>query len=178
MLLTNVLSGVVRRPPSSRRRQATHRKPAPAGRPSGLRLEELEERTVLSTLTVTSPADDGDGSLRAAIAAAQSGDQIVFDESLQGQTITLTGGELAISKSLDIEGLGANKLAVSGNHASRVFAVSGGVTVTIAGLTITEGLAMGADGGGVLNVGSTLNLLNDVLASNEALGLPGVVVHG
>jgi hypothetical protein len=38
----------------------------------------LEERTVLSTWTVTNSADSGDGSLRAVIAAAQSGDQIVF----------------------------------------------------------------------------------------------------
>ena len=51
----------------------------------------------------------------------------------------LTGGELVINKNLDIEGPGANKLTVSGNHASRVFDIGGGVTVTIAGLTIANG---------------------------------------
>jgi hypothetical protein len=66
------------------------------------RLEVLEDRTVPSTLTVTSAADSGTGSLRAEIAAAQSGDTINFAPSLAGQTITLTSGELAINKSLTI----------------------------------------------------------------------------
>src|SRR5262249_30412302 len=127
----------------------------PARRPSFVpRLETLEDRTVPSTLTVTNNLDTGvagDGSLRGEIAAAQSGDTIVFDTSLQGQTITLTSGQLAITKDLDIEGPGADQLAVSGNHQSRVFAISGGVTVTIAGLTIADGLAdtgTPAQGGG------------------------------
>src|SRR6516162_7434152 len=90
-----------------------------------LRLEALEDRTVPSTLMVTSAAADGSaGTLRAEIAAAVSGDTINFDPSLAGQTITLTSGELAITKSLDIEGLGATQLAVSGNHAGRVFDIS------------------------------------------------------
>jgi hypothetical protein len=76
-------------------------------------LETLEDRTVPSTLTVTNNLDTsvaGDGSLRGEIAAAQSGDTIVFAPSLAGQTVTLTSGELAINKSLDIEGLGVNQL--------------------------------------------------------------------
>src|SRR5262249_10909840 len=138
-------------------------------------LEILEDRTVLSTYTVTSPADSGDGSLRAVIAAAQSGDQIVFDPGLRGQTITLTSGELAISKDLDIEGPGADQLAVSGDHASRIFNISGGATVTIAGLTITDGLAAGAlaQGGAILSTGSQVIVANAVLSKNEALGLGG-----
>ena len=68
----------------------------------------------------------------------QDGDTIVFAPSLNGQTITLTSDELAIKKSLDIEGPGAGLLAISGNDASRVFDISQkeAVTVTIAGLTI------------------------------------------
>src|SRR6266852_4867962 len=120
MSLPNLWSRVLRRSASSRRRQKTLRKPDRQGRSFVPRLELLEDRTVLSTLTVTNPADSGDGSLRTAIAAAQSGDQIVFDTSLKGQTITLTSGPLAISQSIDIEGPVAGQLAVSGNHASRV----------------------------------------------------------
>src|SRR5215831_15249170 len=101
MLLTNVWNRMMRRPVAPRRQQ-TQRKRSPHRRSFLPRLEMLEDRTVPSTLTVTSPADSGDGSLRAMIAAAQSGDQIVFDASLRGQTITLTSGELAISKSLDV----------------------------------------------------------------------------
>src|SRR6266849_2582167 len=103
MSLPNLWNRVLRGRASRRRRQQTQRQPARLWRSFVPRLEQLEDRTVLSTLTVTNPADSGDGSLRAAIAAAQNGDQIVFDTSLKGQTITLTGGPLAITQSLDIE---------------------------------------------------------------------------
>jgi hypothetical protein len=176
MFLTKMLSRVVRRwAPPRHRRQKTHRRPARQVRSFMPRLEILEDRTVLSTWTVTSAGDSGDGSLRAVIAAAQSGDQIVFDPSLQGQTITLTSGELAITKSLDIEGLGADQLAISGNHVSRIFNISGSTTVvTIAGLTITDGLVVGAParGGAILmNAATNLTIVNDVLSNNEALGV-------
>jgi hypothetical protein len=140
------------------------------------RLETLEDRTVPSTLMVTSAADDGSaGTLRAVIAGANSGDTINFAPSLDGQTITLTRGELAITRSLGIEGLGADQLSISGNNASRVFDVSGGATATIAGMTITDGLADGSSpgptsaGGGILNFGN-LTLSGDVLSNNQAVG--------
>ena len=150
MSLPNLWNRVLRERRSSRRRPQTQRQPVRLGRSFVPRLEPLEDRTVLSTLTVANPADSGDGSLRAAIALAQSGDQIVFDTSLKGQTITVASGPLAIAQSIDIEGPGADKLAISGNHASRIFAISGGVAVTIAGLTITEGMFIGNDGGGAI----------------------------
>ena len=146
-----------------------------------LGIEALEDRTVPSTLTVTNSLDTGvmgDGSLRGEIAAAAGGDTINFDPSLAGQTIALTRGELAIAKSLDIEGLGADQLTISGNSASRVFDISAGVTVTIAGMTMTDGLANGSSpvlastGGGILNFGS-LTLRSDVLSNNQAVGDAG-----
>jgi hypothetical protein len=145
-----------------------------------LGLEALEDRTVPSTLTVTNSLDTGvigDGSMRGEIAAAASGDTINFDPSLVGQTIALTGGELAVTKSLDIEGLGAAQLAISGNNASRVFDISAGATVTLAGMTITDGMANGSApvracaGGGLLNLGS-LKLTGDVVSNNQAVGDP------
>ena len=74
----------------------------------------MEDRTLLSKLTVINNNDSGLGSLRAAIAAAHSGDTINFANSLIGQTIKLTSGPLAIAKSLTIDGLGASQLTVSG----------------------------------------------------------------
>src|SRR6516164_4596961 len=132
------------------------------------RLLVLEDRTLPSTLTVLNNHDSGDGSLRGVIAQAHDGDQIIFDHSLRGQTITLTSGELAINKDLDIEGLGADQLAVSGNHSSRIFNISGGATVTIAKLTITDGRefvnAPVTAGGAIENIGSHLTVANDVLS--------------
>jgi hypothetical protein len=137
------------------------------------RLEVLEDRTVPSTLTVTNNLDKGSGSLRDAITNAKSGDTIVFAPSLNGQTITLTSDQLAINNSLDIEGPGASLLAISGNDTNRVFNINEGLTVTIAGLTITHGRAGGSNGadsagGGILNVNSSLTLANDVLSYNKA----------
>jgi hypothetical protein len=159
------------------RRQVTARRPSLV--PS---LLTLEDRTLPSTLTVLNNADSGDGSLRAAIIVAQNGDQIIFDQSLQGQTITLTSGELAITKDLAVEGLGADQLAVSGNHASRVFDISGGVTVTMTGLTITDGLVApgtaDALGGGVFNNGGNVTLGGVTLQNNVARGGAGTQSHG
>src|SRR5947209_6075234 len=92
------------------------------------RLEALESRWVPSTLTVLNNLDSGTGSLRADIAAAASGDTIVFAPSLAGQTITLAYNELAITKSLTIQGLGAGQLTISGGGHTRVFDVSGAGT--------------------------------------------------
>jgi hypothetical protein len=134
------------------------------------RLEGLEDRTVPSTLTVLNNHDGGAGSLRDTIARARDGDTIVFDPGLSGQTIALTSDELAIKKGLDIEGPGADKLAVSGSDKYRVFdLVTEGLNVTLAGLTITRGLGNGQNGGGgVVDVGSRLNLVNDVFYDNTA----------
>jgi hypothetical protein len=171
MTLWLALAGLAARPAPPRRRPS-YRRPL---------LEILEDRMVPSTLKVTNNLDTGalgDGSLRGEIAAAQSGDTINFASSLLGQTITLTNGELKITQSLDIEGPGADQLAVSGNHASRIFDVSAGATVTLAGMTMTDGLANGSSpvlastGGAVLNFGN-LTLSSDVLSNNQAIGDAG-----
>ena len=65
-----------------------------------------------ATITVTSTADSGPGSLRDAIAAASDGDTIQFAAALNGQSITLTSAELAIDKNITINGPGPDQLAV------------------------------------------------------------------
>jgi hypothetical protein len=141
------------------------------------RLEILENRTVPSTLIVTSAADSGPGSLRDTIAAAQYGDSIVFDPSLDGQTITLSSGELAFSQSLRIRGPGAGQLTISADNASRVLDLSGsGSDVTIAGLTIADGMA--TQGGGIENTASNLTLSSDVLSNDQAVGAAGTDAQG
>src|SRR5213596_1292001 len=89
-----------------------------------------------ATMTVTNTNDSGAGSLRQALASANDGDTI--DCGVTG-TITLTTGELLVNKSVTINGPGLDNLTVDGNHATRVFHVSGGVTATIDGLTISNG---------------------------------------
>src|SRR5207248_1144213 len=106
--------------------------------------ESLEGRRVLSTLSVTSVADSGTGSLRAQIAVAHNNDTIAFAPNLSGQTITLTSGELLISHNITIAGPSDRSVTVSGNNTSRVLDVAKTVkNVTLSGLTITGGSANG-----------------------------------
>jgi hypothetical protein len=120
-------------------------------------LEALEDRWMPSILTVTSIADSGAGTLRADIAAAQSGDTINFAPSLDGKTITLYSGELYITKGLTIQGPGAGQLTVSGNNHSRVFEVNASQPVLLSGLTISCGNMFSAGGIGSLSGGGILN---------------------
>src|SRR5439155_18784472 len=97
-----------------------------------------------------------------ALAVANDNDTITF--AVTG-TIGLTSGELVLNNSITISGPGAANLAVNGNANSRVFHVSSGRTVSISGLTITNGNANGQSypddsGGGVYNDHATATLAN------------------
>ncbi|HVK08984.1 MAG TPA: hypothetical protein VM597_09435, partial [Gemmataceae bacterium] len=166
MALRSILVSMLPGRPAARTAPRRGRRP----RRTGLAFEALEARTVPSTFTVWNLADGGDGSLRQAVLDANAlpgADDIRFADGLQG-TIALTGGQLSITDHLTINGPGAGLLAVSGNHQSRVFNISGGAVVGIDDLTITRGQVVG-DGGGILNTGSTLTLDRVVLTDNHAV---------
>lgn len=157
-------------------------RPSAARRAFVMGLEALEDRIALSTITVLNTRDSGPGSLRQSILAANNApgpDTIVFAKSVH--KITLTGGELQIADDLKIVGPGAKKLAVSGNDASRVFAIQAGSSAEIGGLTVTRGRADGdspaipSTGGGILNQGS-LTLDDVVVSDNRAVGDPDAIV--
>jgi hypothetical protein len=166
------ISGERRRARDSRRQRLVFR-PAVAA---------LEGRKLLSTVKVTNNLDSGIGSLRAAITKAQNNDTIVFAPKLDGQTITLTSGELVINKSLTIQGPGAGQLAVSGGNASRVFEVDGAqASVSLSGLTIADGNGQGGTdpyyGGAIFNgPGATLTLAACTLSgSNSGIDYGGAI---
>lgn len=124
-----------------------------------------------ATLTVTNTNDSGAGSLRQALTDAANGDTINFHSSLNGQTITLTSGELLLTKNVAISGPGANTLAVDANHTSRAFNIAPGRDVTISGLTITNGSAPLPYrwGGGIYNDHGALTLDNCTISGNAAV---------
>ena len=143
-------------------RRSSHRavRPAPAG-------GAWKTAPCSSTLTVTRPPTAAIGSLApGASPTPPPATRSTFNQNIH--TITLTIGELAIAKKLDIEGPGANKLTISGNNNSRIFDIGPDATdVTIAGLTIADGLANAqspnpfnfsptpsSEGGGILNLGT------------------------
>jgi len=165
MLFSSWLRNGKRPAPAACRRPPTSPRQGAGFRP---RLEALEDRWLPSTLSVTSIKDSGAGSLRAEIAAAHSGDTIVFSPKLDGKTITLTSGELDLTKNLTIQGPGAGQLTISGyggNTFLRVFEVAPNTTVSVSGLNIINGngYASAQDpgyapwdgfGGGILNLGT------------------------
>ena len=96
-----------------------------------------------ATITVTSTADSGQNTLRAALASATDGDTINFSLTYPA-TVTLTSGQLVVDKNVMISGPGADQLTVQRSTAGgtpnfRIFHISSGKTVTISGLTITNG---------------------------------------
>jgi len=125
-----------------------------------------------TVITVTNTNDSGPGSLRQALADAHGGDTIDF--AVTG-TIGLTSGELEVMSNfnvLTISGPGAENLAVNGNAKSRVFHIRPGGSVTISGLTITNGHASGNfpdnSGGGIYNDHAHLRLKNCAIDGNYA----------
>ena len=105
----------------------------------------------MTTFTVTTTADlvdpnDGELSLREAVTKANAtaaADTINFDAVLEGTTLLLTGGELAISRDLTIDGDSNNdgsEVTLSAGHASRLLHIAGtGTDVSLRDLTLTEG---------------------------------------
>jgi hypothetical protein len=122
-----------------------------------------------NVITVTNTNDSGPGSLRQALAVANDGDMISF--AVTG-TITLTSGGLVIDKSVTISGPGADRLSVDGNQTPSqcVLFTALGKTVTISGLTITNGDA------GICNDHGALTVSNCVVSGNSSYG--GIEVSG
>jgi hypothetical protein len=125
-------------------------------------LQSVDAITVNST---ADPTESGKTTLRDALAAVSDGETISFNVTTPA-TITLTSGQLEVGKSITISGPGADQLSVNGSAASRVFHILSGKTVSISGLTITNGSDAG--GGGIYNDHATLTVTNSILSGNLA----------
>ena len=131
--------------------------------------------------------------LRSAVASAlmqptQYAVVIVFDSSLTASAtqaapavITLTNGQLELTRSITISGPGANLLSVSGNGRSRIVQVDSGVTSDISGLTLTMGTppynANPNVGGAILNQGS-LQLTDATVSGSSSPNGGGIYSSG
>jgi hypothetical protein len=128
------------------------------------------------TVTTLNDEDLGLGgtglSLREAIALADANagaDTIKF--STGAGTITLSLGQLVLASNIMIDGdIGADgsaDITISGNHASRVFSIAADAALN--GLTVRDGDAGSADGGGIeVTATGHLQLTNASLIANKA----------
>lgn len=132
-----------------------HRRP----RSQRLQLEALENRTLLSTLTVDRLTDLGQGQgrtgdLRYCITNATSGDDIAFGVT---GTINLTSPLPSLTKSINIDGPGPDAVTIQPQTGGvySVFAITDSTTtVSLSGLTIANALVN--SGGGAIDNRATL----------------------
>ncbi len=147
-----------------------------------------------ATFTVTSSANAGAGSLRAALTSAGSGDTIVFDPSLAGALInlvtpdprTLVGGSPLIPfgptalvvdhVDVTIDGSSAPGVQIDGASTWRVFVVINGGHLTLRNVTVQNGRALGGAGGGYGGGGAGGFGGGVFVADGSALSLDGVTM--
>lgn len=135
-----------------------------------LNLERFEDRLAPALITVSNLNASGAGSLRDAIGSANStpgADTIDFAPGLTG-VINLNPGvggtSLNINEAVTIFGPGAGVISVTANGKSRVFNLSGaanGAAISISGLTISGGRAIGTASSG--GVGAGIYVVNENL---------------
>jgi hypothetical protein len=131
----------------------------------------LSSVSFAATITVTSNADSGAGTLRQAVADALNGDEIVFNLSAGNEEITLSSTiTLPGSNSITIDGANTAgsgtrvtvKVATPGTTAIRLFSLSAygtDKTITLRNLTLRGG-DTGGTPGSILNAESARGILN------------------
>ncbi|MEA5597364.1 choice-of-anchor Q domain-containing protein [Rivularia sp. UHCC 0363] len=124
----------------------------------------------MAIITVTSTADSGAGSLRAAVTAARSGDTIQFAPALANQTIGLNSRiEITPGKNIALDGTGATNLKISGKSATQILFVNSNVdfntSVTIKNLAFENGYT--ANQGGAILVENKGSLTLDTVKFNS-----------
>jgi hypothetical protein len=155
--------------------RAPHRSATARFRPT---LEPLEDRWLPSQigLTVSSLADAGPGTLRAAIVTADAGsqkDQFTIGFAVKG-TIDLQTPLPDLNNSIAMQGPGASSLAVRRDatvtFTSAILTVDAGQTARLSGLTLANGNNLSAtfsNGGGIANFG-VLTVSGCTLSGNSA----------
>lgn len=178
-------------------------------RPTKITMLQLEDRITPTAFVVdtlvdeafdggeTTALSDGVGlSLREAIGLANAnsgipgltgeidGDTISFAPALNGMTIILASGELAITD--DVVIAGGSVISISGNSASRIFnidtsaAPGTNMTVGLKTLTLTAGQAGAGLAGGAVNIvaGSIVSIADTVISASTAQDGGGIANAG
>ncbi|WFB37436.1 choice-of-anchor Q domain-containing protein [Kiritimatiellota bacterium B12222] len=129
---------------------------------------------VTQAIEVTTTSNSGAGSLRQAIANAAATDTITFHASLSGQTISLTSGELLITKNLSIDASALPEgIVIDGNNNDRILNYATGTTNSVDSVTFVNGswAALGSSnvGGAILvNPNAVVTVNRSTFTDNRA----------
>ena len=142
----------------------------------------VAQPALADTFQVNDAGDSGDGlcqdvtagdcTLRDAVLEANANtgvfDDITFASSITG--VTLGGTQLDVTEGVYIQGNGADATTISGNDASRLFALDPGESEPVAfrDLTLTGGAAGGGYGGAISNQDANMEISGSVLTLNSA----------
>jgi hypothetical protein len=125
-----------------------------------------------STITVTSAAETGTGSLKQAIIDATDGDFINFDVSAMGGNTIILTSPVVINKDLTIQGIDGG-ITLNGNNVTRVMDIADTKVVRLERLKIVNGNGNVGYAGGIWNNGD-LTMVNCVVSGNQETGNLGV----
>lgn len=128
--------------------------------------------TAGNAVYVTTNADSGSGSLRAAVASAAPG--VTTAILFQGLTGTIVlASPITIAQSVAIIGPGASILSISGGNATSLFTVNSATSAVFFGLTLTQGNAA-TEGGAIFSDGN-LAIFSSTLSTNTASTAGGAI---
>lgn len=124
-----------------------------------------------ATLLVTTNADAGNGSLRAAIASAADGD-IIDLSAIAGQTITL---QSPINWATATTVTSSSPVTIDGSVSGHVFTIAGAGTHTLTGMTIANSSdsAISCNGSGA----SSMSVSDSTFSANHSAGVAGAAIR-
>lgn len=143
----------------------------------GLLLSAAMVGTTLAVTTVTTTADSGAGSLRAAIANYPVDPNINFNIPANSAGCVGTVCTIALASTLNlsvfsgttvsINGIGNNTIIINGNGNRVLNITAGGTNFSLNGLTITGG-GNASQGAGIIFTAQNLTLSNSTISNNTA----------
>ena len=132
------------------------------------RLESLESRMLLSTVIVTSGADDGGaGTLRTILQNISTGDTVTFDPGVH--VVTLGSSPVQVTKNVTIHGPGSGLLTITSSTTvpTNLLNINFGPTVQIDNIAFANGKTSFGTGGAIYNQG-TLTVTSCTFSGNSA----------
>ncbi len=139
--------------------------------------EKVAAQTVWTVGSLSDAASSSPLTLRQALASAGAGDRIVFDASLDGQTITVNT-ELVVNKEITIDATALpNGIKLSGNNGSRILNASDSNYLCVKGLTFANAVTLN-EGAAIYFNSGILDVQDCLFVDNSAAAGAAIYAYG